>query len=125
MDQITSTLSIIKDQLTGQLKKTPIVGAQVSTNHSSSPPFLHTHLLETITLEESIKAEVRFERLSPTFGVTVHNYRANNGRFGYVGIKQACADCHQIMHYYTANTHFQNGIAVSSIGNLKESTRTA
>jgi len=80
MDQLTSTVPGIEPQLNGRLTNTPIVGAQVFADHSSSPPLLHTHLLENLTLEETIKAKVGFERLSATFGVTVHHYRADNGR---------------------------------------------
>ena len=124
MDQLTSTVPGIKPQLTGRLTNTPIVGAQVFADHSSSPHFLHTHLLENLTLEETLKAKVGFERLSATFGVTVHHYRADNGRFGDVGFKQACAAGHQTIDYCAANSHFQNGIAESNIGHLQESTRT-
>ena len=50
MDQLDITVPGIKLQLTRHLTNIPIVGAQVFADHSSSPPSLHSHLLENLTL---------------------------------------------------------------------------
>ena len=50
MDLLTNTIPGIKLQLTGSLTNTPIVGAQVFADHSSSTLPLYAHLLENITL---------------------------------------------------------------------------
>ena len=100
-------------------------GSSSFADHSSSSPFLHAHLLEKLTLEETIKAKVGFERLSTTFDVTIHHYRDHNGHFVNFDFKEACAYFHQTTDYWAANVHFQNGVAESNIDHLQKSAHTA
>ena len=58
VDQLVSSTPGIKPQHTGTLTSIPIVGTQLFADHSSRLTFLHCHLLENFTLEETLKAKV-------------------------------------------------------------------
>jgi hypothetical protein len=71
----------------------PIVGAQVFADHSSSPPFLYTHLFKNFSLDETLKAKVAFEHMATTYNIIIQHYRADNGRFTDEGFLQAYIAC--------------------------------
>ena len=124
VDQLVSSMPGIEPQHAGTLTSIPIFGAQLFADHSSSPPFIHCHLLENFTLEETLKAKVGFERMSATHGVTIRHYRGDNGRFADDGFIKACTACSQTTDFCGVNAHFQNGIAEGNIGHVQSSTRT-
>ena len=124
VDQLTSTTPGLKPQIIGHLTKATIVGAQVFVDHSSSLPFLHAHLLENFSLDETLKAKVAFERMATTYNNPILHYRADNGHFADEGFIQAHTAYNQTIDFCGVNDHFRNGVVESNIGFLQQLTRT-
>ena len=74
VDQLVSAKPGIKPQSKGLLTNVPIVGVQIFVDHSSSLPFLYTYLLESFSLDETLKAKVAFERMAATHNVQILHY---------------------------------------------------
>ena len=124
VDQPVSSTPGIKPQHAVKLTSTPIVGAQLFYDHSSSPPSVHCHLFENFTLEETLKSKVDFERISATYRVTILHYHGGNRRFADDGFIRSCVAYSQTNDFFRVNTHFQNCIAEGNIGHVQSSTCT-
>ena len=63
-------------------------------------------------------AKEMYERIAQTYGVRIHGYRADNGRFADKEWKQDCDEQHQSLTFYGVGTHHQNGITEKRIHDL-------
>ena len=61
LDQLVSSTLGIKLKHCSPVESTPILGEKVFEDHSSSLPFLHSHLLDEFTLNTILQAKVRFD----------------------------------------------------------------
>jgi len=108
-------------QLKGKLTNKRYRAASVFVDHFSRLRFVH--LMQDLSLEETVNAKLAFERFAAEHGVTIKHYHCDNGRFADNAFKQSCEQSGQRLTFCGVNAHFQNGIAERAIRDLSESAR--
>ena len=74
--------------------------------------------------EKTVEADQSFERVSKSYGVTIHNYHAGNGLFDTFKFKAKVETSNQTMSFCWVNTHNQNGKAENRVKDVTIGTRT-
>jgi len=69
-------------------------------------------------------AKEMYEQIAQTYGVSIHGYQADNGRFADKEWRQDCEEQHQSLAFCGVGPHHQNGIAEKCTHDLCEGTRT-
>ncbi len=83
--------------------------ATVFVHMYSNYTFIYFHT--KLTSEETLEAKVAFEAHAKSFGVTIQQYHADNGRFQDTAFKNHCQEHGQLLTFCGVNAHFQNGKA--------------
>ena len=85
-------------------------GATIFVDHASD--FTYVHLMEgTPDTEKTVEADQSFERISKSYGVTIHHYHAGNGLFDTFKFKSKLATRNQTMSFCGVNAHHKNSKA--------------
>jgi hypothetical protein len=87
--------------------------------------YTYIYLHAKLTSEVTVKAKVAFETHTKTYGVTIQQYHADNGRFQDTAFKSACKEQGQELSFCGINAHFQNGRAERKIHDLQDRACTS
>jgi hypothetical protein len=87
--------------------------------------YTYVYLHTKITSEETVKAKKAFESHAESFGLTIKQYHADNGRFQDAAFKTHCELKGQTLTFCGVNAHFQNGRAERKIRDLQDGARTS
>ena len=123
VDQLESPVAGFIGQNKGFFFRKRYKVATIFVDHFSRLSFVH--LQESTKGEETLLAKRAFETYAASFGVTVVNYHADNGRFAERLFLDHAAVNHQSVTLCGVNAHFQNGIAEKRIRDLTERARTS
>jgi hypothetical protein len=80
---------------------------------------------QQLTSDETVEDNHAFEAFSRSYGVTINNYHAYNGRFADNAFLKDIKEAGPIqpINYCSVNAHFQNGIAEKRVRDVKEPAR--
>ncbi len=105
-------------QLKGTLTKKRYTAATVFVDHYLWLKYIH--LMTKLTSEETIEAKRAFEHFAEQHGVCILHYHCNNGQFADNAFKNSCSAKGQRLTFCGVNAHFQNGIAMKAIRDLRD-----
>ncbi len=123
VDQMESTNPGFIGQLKGTLTTLRYRYTTIFVDMYSDYTYIYLHA--KLTSEETVKAKVAFETHAKTYGVTIQQYHADNGRFQDTSFKNACKEQGQELSFCGVNAHFQNGRAERKIRDLQDRARTS
>ena len=122
VDQLESRNSGYIGVLRGFMTKQRYTCATVFVDHYSDLTF--TYLQKSLTVEDTVKAKKAFETFSRRFGVRIHHYYSDNGRFADKDFIKAVNDANQTNSFCRSYTHFQNGKVEMKIRDLQDKAKT-
>jgi hypothetical protein len=122
VDQLESPVPGFVGQNKGYFYRKIYKVATIFVDHFSRMSFMH--LQESTKGEATLLTKKAFEVHSASFGVSIQNYHADNGRFAEHLFLDHAKLHGQGISLCGVNTHFQNGIAEKRIRGLTERART-
>jgi hypothetical protein len=123
VDQLESPVPGFIGQNKGYFFRKRYKVATVFVDHFSRLSFVH--LQESTKGDETLLAKRAFEAYAASFGIVIHNYHADNGRFAERLFLDHAESQGQAVSLCGVNAHFQNGIAEKRIRDLTERARTS
>jgi hypothetical protein len=109
VDQLESQVPGFKGQTKGFFFRKRYKVATIFVDHYSRLSYVH--LQESTKGDETLLAKRTFEAYAASFGVTIANYHADNGRFAERLFLDHAALHGQGVSLCGVNAHFQNGTA--------------
>ncbi len=94
--------------MAGFLTNSHIWGATIFVDHQSD--YVFVHLMQDLTLDETLLTKTSFERHAADGGITIRAYGADNSRFADNGFQDAVQESNQHITYCGIGAHHQNGI---------------
>ena len=121
VDQLESTVPGLIAQLKGIPTKVCYCTATIFMDHFSRLSYVH--LQKSLSSEETVQAKGAFEAYANTYGVLIHHYHTDNGRFQDCAFCEAIEQTQQTLSFCGVNSHFQNGVAEKRIRDLQDNAR--
>jgi hypothetical protein len=122
VDQIISAQPGLIPQMAGALTSRRIWGCTNFVDHVSD--FVYVHLMQDLTLDETLLSKVAFEKICDRAGRTVKHYQADNGRFADKAFLDDCNSKNQTITFCGVGAHHQNGIVENKNKQLTQGART-
>ena len=122
VDQIISAQPGLIPQMAGALTSRRIWGCTNFVDHVSD--FVYVHLMQDLTLDETMLSKVAFEKICDRAGRTVKHYQADNGRFADKAFLDDCNSKNQTITFCGVGAHHQNGIVENRNKQLTQGART-
>jgi hypothetical protein len=124
VDQLESPVPGFVGQNKGHFFRKRYKAATIFVDHFSRLSS-YVHLQESTKGDETLLAKRAFESYAASFGVTINNYHADNGRFAERLFLDHANLRNQSVSLCGVKAHFQNGIAEKRIRDLTEQARTS
>ena len=121
VDQLISSEPGLVPRISGRHTRERITAGTCFIDHKSG--YGYTHLCRSTSQDETLESKIAFEKHSNTHGVTIKEYRADNGRFAKKGFRDAVDDANQTISFCGVGSHHQNGIAEKYIQDITVATR--
>ena len=121
VDQLVSSTPGLIAQMSGFLTRKRYRYATVFVDQYSGCGY--THMQQTASAEETIRAKRMFEKWAHDRGVEVQHYHADNGVFKAKAWVEECERNQQGLTFAAVGAHHQNGKAERRIRELQETAR--
>jgi len=112
VDQMELTTPGLIPQTTGKLLQATCNSATIFVDHHTG--FTYLHLMTSLNSEQMMAAKEMYEQIAQTYGVSIHGYQADNGRFADKEWRQDCNEQHQSLTFFGVGANCQNGITEST-----------
>ena len=86
--------------------------------------FTYVHLLQAMTMQETLDAKHAFERVANQHAVHIRHYHCDNGRFADRAFMEDVRKAGQTITFCGVGAHHQNGVAERRIRDITESAHT-
>ncbi len=83
------------------------------------------YLQEDVSMDSTLDAKLDYERRATTFGISLTEYHADNGRFVDAAWHDSCHALQQSFQFCGVGSHHQNGIAERRIRDLLDAARAS
>jgi GAG-pre-integrase domain len=123
VDQIESPVPGLVGQLKGIPTRARYKVATVFVDGYSGLSYVH--LQQTTNSTETLEAKHQFEGYARTYGVQIHHYHADNGKFVETVWRDDIKNQGQTMSYSGVGAHHQNGVVEKRIRDLQDLARTS